>query len=234
MNHTDLSTTLDEFLLASPEQYRIVGPLGLDSQRDGRRSLADICQIHGLEPRTFARMLAAFACAKSQPPPVYLELMTLKDICDHLEQSSRVALQDELARLDQLTRVAAERYGAGHPQLLRIRKTLVAFRERFTAHLHEETENLFPLIRRLTTGKKEARSALKSRLARMEHEHNQADEALAELHALAGDGLLRPPVPAAVRTVSDAIVRLEQAIHEQIYKENQVLFRRALAIGGSA
>jgi regulator of cell morphogenesis and NO signaling len=234
MNHIDLSTTLNEFLLASPEQARVIGPLGPDSRRDGSRSLADICQTHGLEPQTFARMLAAFARARSQPPPVCLELMTLKDLCDHLEQSPRVTLQDELARLDQLTRVATEQYGAEHPQLLRTRKTFVAFRERFTAHLHEEAENLFPLIRRLTTGKKEARSALKSRLARMEHEHNQADEALAELHALAGEESLRPPVPAAVRMVSDAIVRLEQAIHEQIYKENQVLFPRALAIGGSA
>ena len=234
MNHIDLSTTLDEFLLASPEQGRVIGSLGLDWRCEGRRSLADICQTHGLEPRTFARMLAAFARARSQPPPVCLELMTLNDLCDHLEQSPRITLQDELARLDQLTRVAAEQYGAEHPQLLRTRETFVAFRERFTAHLHEEAEMLFPLIRRLTTGKKEARSALKSRLARMEHEHNQADEALAELHALAGEESLRRPVPAAVRTVSDAIVHLEHAVHEQIYKENQVLFPRALAIGGSA
>ncbi len=234
MNHIDLSTTLDEFLLASPEHGRVIASLGLNSRCDGSQSLADICQTHGLEPRTFARMLAAFASARSQPPPVCLELMTLNDLCDHLEQSPRVTLQDELARLDQLTRVAAEQYGAEHPQLLRIRKTFVTFREQFTVHLHEEAEILFPLIRRLTTGKKEGRSALKSRLARMEHAHNQADEALAELRALAGEESLRRPLPATVRTVSDAIFRLEHAIHEQIYKENQVLFPRALAMGGSA
>lgn len=234
MNHIDLSTTLDELLLASPKQGRVIGLLGLDSRCDGSQSLADICQTHGLEPRTFARMLAAFASARSQPPPACLELMTLNDLCDHLEQSLRVTLQDELAWLDQLTRVAAEQYGAEHPQLLRTRKTFVAFRERFTAHLHEEAEKLFPLIRRLTTGKKDARPALKSRLARMEHEHNQAGETLAVLRALAGGESLRRPLSAAVRTVSDAIIRLEHSIHEQIYKENQVLFPRALAMGGSS
>ena len=63
---------------------------------------------------------------------------------------------------------------------------------------------------------------------------NAGDEALAELHALADDESLRRPAPVFMRTVSDAIVRLKHAVHEQIYKENQVLFPRALAIGGSA
>lgn len=56
--------------------------------------------------------------------------------------------------LDRLTRTAVEELGAEHPRMLRIRTTFVAFREKFAAHLREETEELFPLIRQLTTGEK--------------------------------------------------------------------------------
>lgn len=75
---------------------------------------------------------------------------------------------------------------------------------------------------------------MKSYLLRMKIEHNQADEALADLNALAGDEPLQRHSPVVLRTVSDAMVRLNHAVHEQIYKENQVLFPRAVAMGGSA
>jgi regulator of cell morphogenesis and NO signaling len=237
MNLIDPNTPLDQFLFATPEQRRLFDDLGIDTCRDHNRSLAEVCRKHGLDSQTVARMLTALQGTPQQRQAVTLELMALTELCDHLEYTQNHYLLDELARLDKLTRTAAEQEGAETPQLLRIRETFVAFREQFTAHIREEADALFPLIRGLAIDENEAlpvRPALKSRLARMENQHNQADEALAELHALAGDGSLRLPVSAGVRTVSDAIVRLEHAIHEQIYKENQVLFPRALAFGGCA
>jgi regulator of cell morphogenesis and NO signaling len=236
MKFINPNTPLDQFLRAAPEQRSLFDNLGIDLRHERNKSFADVCQKHGLDRQTFVRLLTAMQ--KTPPRPVVaLELMALTELCDYVEHAQQTHLQEELARLDQLTGAAAEQSGAEHPQLLRIRETFVAFRERFAAHLREEADGLFPLIRRLTTDKKgalPARFALKKRLTRMGNAHNQADEALAELRALAGEESLRQPVPAAVRTVSDAIVRLEQAVHEQIYKENQVLFPRALAIGGSA
>lgn len=236
MHRIDPNTPLDRLLSARPELRRLFDSLGINSQRDESQSLAEVCQQHDLDLPTVARLLTAFPGTNPPRQVVTLELMTLSGLCDHLEHVQRVTIRDELTRLDQLTRAAVRGLGAEHPQLLGIRATFVAFQEKLAAHLRKETEELFPLIRQLTTGAKgelPARSALKSYLTRMESEHNQADEALAELRALASDESVRRPASAVIRTVSNAIVRLQHAVHKQIYKENEVLFPRALAIGGS-
>lgn len=233
MSLIDPDMSLDQFLLAAPEQRRLFDNLGITTCRDQNKSLAEACQQHSLDAHTVARLLTALRETPPPRPVVSLELMALSELCDHLEQTQRDYLQDELAQFDQLTRTAAKQLGAENPQLLRIRETFVAFRQQFAAHLQGETEGLFPLIRQLAAGeigRLPKRSALKFRLARMEDEHNQADETLAELRTLAGDDSVRWP---ATRTVAEAVTRLDHAIQEQIYKENQVLFPRALVLGGS-
>jgi regulator of cell morphogenesis and NO signaling len=236
MNLIDPNTPLDQFLLTAPEQRSLFGHLGVDFCHERNQSFAELCRRHALDWPTLGRLLTALQ--KTSPRPVaVLELMTLTELCDHVEHAQRFQLEEELTQLDQLTRTAAEQSGAEHPQLFRIRDAFVAFYGQFTIHLRDEAEEHFPLIRRLTTGKNgrlPTRSALKSRLARMEHEHNQADEALAALHALACDESSRLSVPSGVQVVADAIVRLEHTVHEQIYKENQVLLPRVLALGGVA
>ncbi len=237
MHRIDPNTPLDQLLSARPELRRLLDNLGINSQRDESQSLAETCQQHDLDLTTVARLLTALSGIDPPHQVISLELMTLSELCNHLEHAQRITIQDQLTCLDRLTHAAVEEYGAEHPQLLGIRATFVAFREKFAAHLRAEVEELFPLIRQLTIGEKgkfPMRSALTSYLLRMKREHNQADEALAELNALAGDEPLQRPAPAALRTVSDAIVRLKHAVHEQIYKEDQVLFPRALAMGGSA
>ncbi len=236
MHRIDPNMPFDQFLSARPELRRLFENLGINFRRDESQSLAEVCQQHDLDLPTVARLLTALPGRNPPHQVVTLELMTLSELCDHLEHAQHVTIQDELMCLDRLMHAAVEELGAEHPQLLGIRAAFVAFREKFADHLRVETEELFPLIRQLTTGEKRqlpARSALKSYLTRMESEHNQADEALAELRALASDESVCRPVPVFMRTVSDAIVRLQHAVHEQIYKENQVRFPLALANGGS-
>ena len=237
MHRIDPNMPLEQFLSARPELRRLFDNLEINPRRDESQSLAEVCQQHDLALSTVARLMTALPGRNPPHQVVTLELMTLSELCDHLEHTQRIPIQDELICLDRLTHAAVEELGTEHPQLLGIRAAFVAFREKFAAHLREESEELFPLICQFATGEKgerPTRSALKSCLSRMKNEHNQADEALAELHALADDESLRRPAPVFMRTVSDAIVRLKHAVHEQIYKENQVLFPRALAIGGSA
>jgi len=229
------NTSFDEFLFAEPELRRLFDNLGIDSRGGENKSLAKICQEHHLDSSTVARLLTALQAICPPRQVVSLELMTLTELCDHLERLQQITLREELARLDRLTRMAAQQQGAEYPQFVRIHGTFVAFREQFTAHLREEAEGVFPLIRQLTNGESGAlpvRSSLKLRLAEMEKDHNQADESLAELYTLTSDESLGRSAAATMRAISTLIIRLKHTVHEQIYKENHVLFPRALAIGG--
>lgn len=231
----DPNTTLGQLLFAAPEHGPVLECLGVSTTHDGDRTLAEFCELRGLEARTVACVLAATRDARQQAPTVCVELMPLTQLCDHLE-TAHGNLYGELKRLDRLTKTLAKENAAQNPKLLILRKRFATFQRRFKAHLRKESEQLFPVCRRWATGRKESRHArffLKPSLAQLDREHSRADEALADLRSLVAGDAQSPSAQSAVQTIADAVARLEHFVHEQIYKENQVLFPRALALGGS-
>lgn len=158
-------------------------------------------------------------------PAVASELMPLTDLCGWLESRQLQVLCGELSRLNRLIPAAVERDGASHPQLLKLQEAFAAFCEKFTAHLREEAKAVFPLIRRMENragGNSRARRSLQTHTARLEQQHFEADEAIAELRALAEKDC--PP------ELHKDLARFERSLHEQIYEENRVLYPRALAV----
>jgi|GEM_PF-1247564 regulator of cell morphogenesis and NO signaling len=237
MKPINLNTPLHQVLLTTPRCQPLLIELGINPHLDGDRSLEEVCHAHNLEPQTVARLLGALAKTIARVPTVAVKLMLLSDLCDHLEQPQQTCLHDELKKLDRMTRTAAKQKGEANPQLLAVRDAFVAFRAQLVAHLLSETKNIFPMIRRLAAEKaheRSTRSALETHLTRMEHEHNQVDEALAELELLVANKSLQLQFPALHQTMAAAINRLAHTVHEQIYHENQVLFPRALACERSA
>lgn len=230
MKPVNPNTAFNQLLRTTPEYRPLFIHLGIDPLRNPNQSLAEVCHAHQLEPRTVARLLSAFT--KTVAPAAPMKLMLLSELCDHLEKPQHAYLHDELQKLDLMTRTAAKQKGEANPQLLIIREAFIALRAQLTAHLLAEAKDLFPMIRLLANGdndERPTRSAVKFRLTRMEHEHNQIDEALAELGLLVANKSLELQFPAVTRTMAAAIARLEHTVHEQIYHENQVLFPRALA-----
>lgn len=167
--------------------------------------------------------VSAAGLARSKPA-VVIELMPLPDLCERLEGRQRFFLRRGLACLERLIHSAAAHDGRNRRKLAKLQKTFAVFRERFTAHLREEAEVIFPFIRQLessTVGKNHARRSLQTRTARLEQQHFEVDEAFAELCALAENS--------CARTLCDKLASFEHNLHEQIYEENRVLFPRARA-----
>src|SRR5574337_1270263 len=139
----DPRTTIKRLMIAMPEHGPALHCLGINSTRDGHRTFAEFCELRGLEARTAARVLAAMGEAKHQTPAVCVELMTLAELCDHLE-NAQGDLCDELKRLDQLTKAMADEQAEQLPELRAIRNGFVVFQRWFKAHLRKESEYLFP------------------------------------------------------------------------------------------
>lgn len=170
----------------------------------------------------FGNSVVGRTCSESA---VAIELTPLPELCERLEDRQRFLLRRGLARLGLLIHSAVTHDRRNRPQLARLQKSFAAFREQFTAHLREETETIFPFIRQLESsavGKTHARRSLQTLTARLERQHFEADEAFAEVCALAGDG--------CARTLRDNLASFERNLHEQIYEENRVLFPRARAV----
>lgn len=228
----DASMTVREVVGIVPVAGRALANVGVDPVREGDERLDEVCRARQLEPETVVRFLAGFAPSASLGAATSIELMTLAELCDHLQATNHGLLQTELSRVDSRFRQTAIETGGDRPRLAAMRQRFELFREKLLAHLREEAEVIFPLIRQLDhagiaeTG---VMDLLRSPLMRMKREHDEVDEELAALEAMTGDER-EEKGRSSLSVFREEFQRLEKILHGQIYQENQVLFRRVLAL----
>ena len=233
MTTLDRHAPLGQLWRIAPEQRRVFENLGIVTDDNEWRSLAQVCLTNRLDVETTARMLAAFQVVLAQRPTVAVELMELAELCDHVERVHHAGLRDELENLDQLTQLMAEQHGAGDPRVSKIRQVFAGFHQKILAHLCNEAETLFPLLRQLDANPDESPAVftrIKLSLEQMEREHDEVEESFAQLCALTQTETTAAANPVPVQMLHDAVIRLEREINEPIYKENQILFQRARAL----
>jgi regulator of cell morphogenesis and NO signaling len=118
-------------------------------------------------------------------------------------------------------------------QLVKLRRAFLSFQRKFAAHLKVEAKVIFPLIRQMESnpvGDSHASRSLQTRTTRLERQHFEADEALAEVRALATDETVLFSASSRVQTLRNCLASFDRNLQEQIYVENRVLFPRALAV----
>lgn len=227
--------SLADVLASAPAARPLLTRLGIDcGTAAAERSFEQVCRKQALDSDTLMRVLSVIGkeAAESEYPPVPVELMRLSELCDYLQGTAHAALQTELHRLGRLLSDVprVEPPGESTP-LARIRLHFDRFRRHLTEHLREEAEVLFPLIRQLDDSRMAETGVmdlLRMPLARMKHEHGEVDEELAALTALVAD--YAEMAPAHIERALKGLEKLEALLHDRIYQENQVLFRRALAL----
>ena len=231
-----VETTSGELVRAVPARARIFENLGIDYCCGGKKPLTEVCRARNLDPATVVAMLSALDGA-ADVPSGNPDAMSLAELCDHIERAHHDWLREELPRLDFMTRKVATVHGDHEPRLHEIRRVLEVFQSEMVSHMHEEEEQVFPMIRKLEAaheGKPAAASAFKATLAKLEAEHDRAGEALTRLAELSDR--YSPPDWACntFRAMFDTLARLERNTHQHVHKENNVLFPRAFSLGSAA
>lgn len=97
----------------------------------------------------------------------------------------------------------------------------------------KEERILFPIVRQLeaSTERQEFHcGSVANPIRQMEHEHDQAGDALAIMHE--STDAYTPPEWACntYRAMLDSLARLEADMHQHIHKENNVLFPKAIQL----
>lgn len=232
MKNITTETTIGEIVRAIPATSRIFENLKIDYCCGGKKSLADACRAKSLDAATVIAMLLAF----EQPldgAQVNPNAMTLSELCNHIQLVHHAYLQEELPRLDFMTRKVAAVHGEHEPRLFELRKTFEMFHAEMTAHTNEEDEIVFPAIRKLEAvgnGASPALLDLPSSFEKLEHEHDTAGGALERFKTLTDN--YAPPEWACntFRALYDGLEQLEKNMHQHVHKENNVLFPKALAV----
>jgi len=225
----DPQTTVGQLVREHPARSRVFEQHKIDYCCGGKVPLAEACEKRGVDAEQILAELRQTDEAAN--PLVDADAMGLTELADHIEQTHHAYLREELPRLDFMTRKVAAVHGDGEPRLHEIREVFVAFKEELTSHMMKEEQVLFPMIRRIerADGPVEFHcGSLANPIRMMEHEHDQAGDALAKFRDLTDD--FTPPDWACntFRAMYAAFADLEPNMHQHVHKENNVLFPKAL------
>lgn len=224
-------TTLNEqmsvgqLVAERPARSRVFEGHSIDYCCGGKRPLDEACRKKGLDVATVLAELEAVG-AEPGDDGVNPTDMTMTELADHIEQTHHAYLREELPRLTGLTAKVAAVHGERFAWLGDVKATYADLVAELEPHMQKEEQILFPMIRRLESSGSFGGSVANP-IAVMEHEHDNAGNALKRLRELTSD--FTPPSDAcnSFRAMLDGLATLEANTHQHIHKENNVLFVRA-------
>lgn len=213
---------------AHPEIVPMLETLGIDYCCGGKASLAQAAEATGMPQETLlavlrttiqeARREAAHAPDWTTAP--------LDTLMEHIVQTHHTFMRRELPRIAELLARVRRAHGEAHGEMLdQLMATFAALRAEIEEHLADEEERTFPLIRAAAAGARDP--AMVAAVSELEHEHESAGVALANLRALTGD--FHAPADACTTfcVLYDALQAMERDLHQHIHLENNILFPRA-------
>jgi len=231
MHVIDVQASVGALVREIPARARVFESFQIDYCCGGKITLAEACGQASVDLGEVVSRLHACEAASQTADVVDADGMTLSALADHIEQTHHAYLREELPRLDQLTEKVSRVHGEKEPRLLQVREAFLALRGELEPHMLKEERVLFPMVRQLEASADCSDfpcGGIANPIRQMEHEHDNAGQALAILHE-ATDGYAPPEWACnTYRAMLDSLQQLEADMHQHIHKENNVLFPKAL------
>jgi regulator of cell morphogenesis and NO signaling len=227
-------TRVSELQGGPPALMRTLTATGLFREGDDPEvMLGQLCWNFGFNPGILLMILEA-ANVPEEVPPIDVapyEAMPLVKLVEHIEAVHHSYLREALPQLCAATASVASAFPADK-RLADLDMEMQAIAAELDAHLRHEEEALFPMVRdieiRGTVTPTRCGSAVGGPIACMENEHEMAAQTLRRMRELTNDYTAPEQATADWRGMLQALARFDQDMQEHMYKENKVLFPRAL------
>jgi regulator of cell morphogenesis and NO signaling len=230
--------TVRELALEFPNATRVFEKLGIDYCCGGNKSLGEACSAAQLSTDEVLDSLeSAEQASRAGGKDRNWQLEPLADLIAHLKSTHHKYTREEIARLGPLFDKVCSVHGKNHPELLDIRASFRGLAQELSTHMMKEEMVLFPYIVRMEEAVIEREPILpppfgsvQNPVTMMVHEHDSAGDSLRVMRqASAG---YSPPGDACIsyQTLYKALADLEADLRQHIHLENNILFRRAIAM----
>jgi regulator of cell morphogenesis and NO signaling len=235
MTDLNLRTTVGEWVAKHPHSSRIFEAMKIDYCCGGGKSLEQACSDRQLDPSAVLSRLQAIVEEGTLERSQDWTRASLGDLCDHIEQLHHAYLRTVLPHLTDLIAKVVNAHGTHHRELAELQQVFTGLRAELEPHMFKEERILFPAIRQLEQSSTRPMfpfGTLDNPIRMMEHEHDNAGNALEQIRLLTKD--FQPPEDAchSYRAMLDELSDLESNMHQHVHKENNILFPRARALEG--
>jgi regulator of cell morphogenesis and NO signaling len=223
-------TTVADIATSAPATIKIFQNHQIDYCCGGRIPLEQACAARGLDVRMLLHELQA-AVAPVSGEPIWAN-ETLTALVRHIQARYHEPLRVELPRLEAMLDKVVSRHGDHLPEtLLPLQRAFKQLQVELIEHMAKEDRVLFPFIVRLESGEdlpvEDALEWIRSPIAAMEADHDEAGRALAFIRDVTGS--FAPPEWACptFRGLYYGLSQLESDMHVHVHLENNILFPRA-------
>jgi regulator of cell morphogenesis and NO signaling len=226
-----LATTVGQLVVEKPSRSRVFERFGIDYCCGGKLPLGEACARAGVTgDDVLSALTESDRSSDASEADNDWSSAPLTDLIDHILSEHHAYLRCELPRLSDMASKVVRAHGERFPWVVECEKVLAELRAELESHMMKEEQRLFPMIRKLEAA--DAPSAfhcgnLQNPITVMEHEHDNAGNALAQLRSVSNG--FTPPKDACntFRAWLDGLSELEADLHEHIHEENNILFPRA-------
>jgi regulator of cell morphogenesis and NO signaling len=212
---------------------------GIDYCCGGSTPLAESCRLAGCDPQDVITALLESdqqASMKQEADATDWRTATLTDLTHHIVTKHHEFMKKELPLIGGLLDKVISAHGENHPELSEVGTVYAGLRQELEGHLVKEEQVLFPWIQAMEKTRaipSRQGSSVNNPIRVMEHEHDNAGEALRSLRALTGDYAVPADGCATYQSLMARLADMERDLHEHIHKENNILHPRAAALEAS-
>jgi len=216
---TPVGKIATEFPLAT----RVFARHGIDFCCGGGKPIGSVCEAKALDTERVLEEINAEISASDDMPERWDEREPT-ELIDHILKTYHEPLTEELPRLQAMAQKVNDVHGHKQPDTLpAILATVIALKAELESHMAKEEQILFPMVR---AGRGHEAGGP---VSVMEQEHEAAGAALARLRELTNGYEVPAEACNTWRALWHGLAALEQAMHQHIHLENNILFPRALA-----
>lgn len=231
--HANLTRTVGQLVTENPRRSKVFERFGIDYCCGGKKPLQEACETSGVASGEVLRALDEMEAQAPKGDTRDWNSAPLGELADHIVATHHDYLRQALPRIDVLTEKVARVHGPRRPELIQVRQIFEDFRDELMQHMFKEEQILFPMLRELDHLQAEPHfhcGSVANPISVMEHEHDNAGNALAEMRRLTNG--YTPPEDACntLRATLDALAELEADMHLHVHLENNILFPRGVQL----
>lgn len=228
-------TTVADLVSERHSRARVFEKYRIDFCCGGKMPLAQACAAKGIAVDEVLAELHKHdeATAREDDHTINWNDVPMGVLIDNIISQHHDYLRVELPSLLEKAERVATVHGATHPETAEVLAVYRSLKEELEEHMGKEEGVLFPWIRGLETGEGKAPfpgMKMDQPIACMEHDHDQAAQALESLRTLTSDYTPPPEACNTYRVLYSGLHQLERDLHNHVHKENNILFPKALKL----
>ncbi|MCB0482489.1 MAG: iron-sulfur cluster repair di-iron protein [Flavobacteriales bacterium] len=233
MTTLEQGKTVADFVRDNYKTSDVFKKHGIDFCCGGKKSLAKVCDQHGLELSQLESELEEVV--KNEPQEHDFASWKPGFLIDYIENVHHEYVNRSLPLLIEYANKVARVHGDANPENVLIAELVARINGELTAHMKKEELLLFPNAKRLEKAIEKASefaappfSKFQTSIDAMEFEHDAAGDICKEIRKLSNN--YTPPAHACntYRVLYSKLEEFEDDLHQHVHLENNILFPKIL------